>query len=646
MVQEGSGERRPAVGVKSRVRWFARLALACGYVLVCAPGLALAGGGEHGELGSSRDSRRERRWRDNPRAAMAEMVKEVCRRGRSFDTAQELLEEIGRPAVAPLLDVAARSDCDSGELVETVAKIVCREQYRSEGDRVTGAFAPVRAALAGASWDRADAALDVINQVGTRPQDMPTGGGHGGTSWKCEARGPLLAASAAPLGRLAARVPAPHREPVVKAIGALGRHATPLVSQLVGLLDDDDARYEAVTALGGIGPAAAPAVPALGRLLATTDNEFRRLSIAYALREIGPSAYVALPQLRARIVESAASVCTPGPGALPWYLRAAFRIGAPPGASAAAWNVDIAADVRKALATLRRCDAADSEGQLLDLLAEMAPALGVGPIVEVMLDEGRSIARRTRAAVALRAAHGVVPPLTSATQKLLLDRLHSGGSWYVGNQEQGGGALSRTAVAWQQLTMAMARCDREAGRPSPKQTPFSDASDRNDEMAVCLGRRLCGPDPERRARAMAICCRYAYGHDMPAGCKPSAGRAPRARACWRPSCWRSCSRRRRRLPTTRRRRRMRAPNAPPRDGRSWAAVRCRQRCARTAGKTCRSSTSRSRNCGARGSPRSKRCCARPADRAMAAGWRARCCARRPRSTTPRCAPPWRDWPRW
>jgi hypothetical protein len=37
-----------------------------------------------------------------------------------------------------------------------------------------------------------------------------------------------------------------------------------------------------VTALGGVGPAAAPAAATLGRLLATTDNEFRRLSIAFA----------------------------------------------------------------------------------------------------------------------------------------------------------------------------------------------------------------------------------------------------------------------------------------------------------------------------------------------------------------------------
>ena len=124
-----------------------------------------------------------------------------------------------------------------------------------------------------------------------------------------------------------------------------------------------------------------------------------------------------------------------------------------------------------------------------------------------------------RAAKALQAAHGVVPPATSATQKLLLGRIHRGG-WYLGGQAQGGGAPSRTAVAWEQLRSAVARCDREAGRPSPKQPPFSDDSEHNDEMAACLGRRLCGPEPERRARAMAICCRYAYGRNAPAGCKP------------------------------------------------------------------------------------------------------------------------------
>jgi hypothetical protein len=466
-----------------------------------------------------RAARREARWRKDPHAAMTEMIKEVCRRGRSFHTAEELLEQIGRPAVAPLLDAAASGGRCDNEVVETVAKIVCGQQSRTEGDRVAGAFAPVRAALTGGSWARADAALGVIGLIGERPEDMPTtGGGHRGMEWKCEAPGPLLAASAVPLGRLAARTTGQDRGRVVTAIADLGRHATSLAPQLVRLLDDDDARYEAVTALGGIGRPAAPAAAALGRLLATTENEFRRFSIAYALREIGPPAYVALPQLRARIVESAADVCKPGAGALAWYLRAAFKIGAPPGASAVAWNGAIAADIRDALARLRRCDGAESEGKLVELLAEMAPAPDVGPIVDVMMDEGRSIERRTRAAAALQAAHGVVPAAASATQKLLLDRKQRGGP-FVGNQ-QGGGMPSRSAVAWERLTSAVSRCDREAGRPAPKQTAFSGDADRNDEMAECLAHRLCGPEPERRARAMAICCRYAYGRDAPAWCKP------------------------------------------------------------------------------------------------------------------------------
>ena len=268
---------------------------------------------------------------------------------------------------------------------------MCREQSRTEGERVTGAFAPVRAALASASWARAGTALDVINWIKRVPRTCrlaagATGerGGNVRLPGRC-----LPPASRRSVDWLrACRRPTANGRAKSQPLGELGQHATPLVSQLVALLDDGDARYEAVTALGGIGPAAAPAATALGRLLATTDNELRRFSIAFALREIGPPAYVALPQLRARIVESAASVCTPGPGALPWYLRAAFKIGAPPGASAVAWNVDIAADVRKALApTLRRCNAAESEGQLVDLLAEMVPALGVGSIVEVMLDE-------------------------------------------------------------------------------------------------------------------------------------------------------------------------------------------------------------------------------------------------------------------
>src|SRR5262249_35557307 len=105
-----------------------------------------------------------------------------------------------------------------------------------------------------------------------------------------------------------------------------------------------------------------------------------------------------------------------------WYLRAAFKIGPPPGTEVAAWNTAIAADVRKALATLRGCDAPDSERKLVELLAELPPSLGTGLLVDVMMDEGRSIARRTPAATELAGVHAVLPAALGATQNLLLER--------------------------------------------------------------------------------------------------------------------------------------------------------------------------------------------------------------------------------
>ena len=168
--------------------------------------------------------------------------------------------------------------------------------------------------------------MNVIEEIGGTRFRLP------GWEWECSAPGPLLTAATAPLGRLLARTTGQRRRFVTGTVGNLGRHATPLAPQPIALLDDDDARYEAVTALGRVGRAAAPAAAALGRLLATTDKPSHRTDIAYALGEIGPPASVAMPALRALIAESAAVVCKRGsPDDFPRFLSAAIKIGPPPG---------------------------------------------------------------------------------------------------------------------------------------------------------------------------------------------------------------------------------------------------------------------------------------------------------------------------
>ena len=495
--------------------------------VVCAVAGSTARARAGGEMHFAPDPRaeqREARWRKNPRASLPEMVKTICRRGGSESVAVDILGDLGAPAVPPLLAALARDrDCDDEQATKAVVTVLCEAEKRNGGARVTPAFAQLRAALASSDWARVEAGLGVVSMMGERPPDTPAGVrrqmqfGFG----DCAPPESLLAASVEPLGRLLARTRGPHRERVTMAVWATGKHATALAPQLIRLLDDEDARYEAVTALGAIGKPAAPAAAALGRLLATTDNDFRRFSIAYALQEIGPPAAVALPQLRARITEAAAEICKRGPPAYGWYLRAALKIGPPPGTEAAAWNTAIAADVRNALATLRGCDAPDSERKLVELLSELPPSLGTGLLVDVMMDEGRSIARRTPAATALSTAHAVLPPTIAATQNLLLER-GKRELWISGQAAQ---SPSVSDAALGAAMRAVDRCDREGrGLPAERDDKYfsSNGSDAaaNDAMEACLRDRLCGPGPEKRARAMAVCCRYAFGRATPAWCNP------------------------------------------------------------------------------------------------------------------------------
>jgi hypothetical protein len=476
-----------------------------------------------------REEARQERWRRNPAAAMPEMIKEVCQGARSSSTASELLVELGAPAVAPLL-AAFGSKRGCGERApDTVAEALCHAQARMDDGHLTGAFGSMRAAFASPEWDRVRAALLVIGRIGSRPPDTPMSDSRGvrGFTFECQAPAPLLAASAAPLGRLLARTSGPRKEQVTMAVWALGRHATPLAAALVRTLDDADARYEAVTALAGIGPAAAPAAPALGRLLETTENEWRRFSIAYALGQIGPPAAVALAPLRARIAEAATTVCKDGPGAFPWFLRAAVAIGPAPGQAAPAWRAEIIAEVGNALAMLRRCNPYATEASLLDLLAGLPAELGTPLIVQVMMDEGRKMDRRVHAAVVLARAARSLTPAEAATQKLLLGRKHgigvAGWGWGQQQSEQGGGRRGRADSPARATSLRLGkiidRCAAEAGRPALANRPTGGHPDDDQEMADCLDGRLCGPEPERGARAMEVCCRYAYGSAGPARCR-------------------------------------------------------------------------------------------------------------------------------
>ena len=303
-----------------------------GLVLASGIGTARAGGPSWDE--STRAERREARWRKNPAAAIPEMVKEICRGGESDGTANELLLELGARAVAPLLAALQPDGSCRGEPAMMVAEIVCEAQSGTDAKRVSGAFAPVRAALGSPYWKRVEAALSVIELIGDPPPDTPTPGSlatrQRGNAFECVAPTPLLDASAAPLGRLLEATTGPRRERVAAVVSSLGTQAAPLVPVLARVLDDDDARFEAVTALGAIGPAAASAAPALGKLLAHSEDPEQGLRVARALATMGPRAAAALPALRARLTQASANPCARGQE-LPWLIFAVLNLGPGPG---------------------------------------------------------------------------------------------------------------------------------------------------------------------------------------------------------------------------------------------------------------------------------------------------------------------------
>ena len=93
----------------------------------------------------------------------------------------------------------------------------------------------------------------------------------------------------------------PEYRPLVASIlGAIGPPAKDAVGPLAEVAKTDaseEARREALLALGGIGPAAEAAVPAAAAALTDSDDRVV-MAACYALKKIGPAAKDALPALK------------------------------------------------------------------------------------------------------------------------------------------------------------------------------------------------------------------------------------------------------------------------------------------------------------------------------------------------------------
>ena len=451
--------------------------------------------------------RRDARWRAAPAAAMAELLKAICQNGEGHYLAKELLEVVGKPAIQPLLGAIATHPICSNDAVDVVARILCLEQ---------AAFAPMATALASPRWSRVEAALRVLQWIGKRPEDHPADEGRvRQVDWIRNEPEALFDAAVAPLGRLLRNKTGHERERVVATLAGFGKHAAPLVKELTALLDDEDAKLEAAAALAGIGPAAAQAASSLGRLLANTSAEHSQLGVAYALGQMGAAAAVALPPLHARVQGSMAT-CT-SLDSFPWFLRAVMRIGPEPGDPVDTWQQSMVAQIRIALASMRRCPESYGEPKLMELLATFPAELATRPLVEIMMDDGRAVRRRILAAKAIEPFRTGLHAEESATRQLLLDHpWQAGGSYPLGQGER---PPSRSFMAARSFRGAIEHCNTEGGRPATQTAAFlSDQEEEDEQFAECLRERLCGPGASRYLRVMKTCCRYAYGASVPDWC--------------------------------------------------------------------------------------------------------------------------------
>ena len=138
----------------------------------------------------------------------------------------EMLSQARGRAIAPLMRAAvsleADDECDQDPLTMLV-DLLCEAQGAVAGNRVTPAFAPVRAALTSGDPRRESAALDVLASLngvtdfnpGIESVE-PSGGGP-----RCEYKKPIVAAAVTPLARLLERTRGARRAEALNVIAQL-----------------------------------------------------------------------------------------------------------------------------------------------------------------------------------------------------------------------------------------------------------------------------------------------------------------------------------------------------------------------------------------------------------------------------------------
>lgn len=342
-----------------------------------------------------------------------------------FDLGEMLSQARGR-AIAPLLRAVASletdDECDQDPLALLV-DLLCEAQGAVAGNRVTPAFAPVRAALTSGDPRRESAALDVLSSLnGVRDFDPgiesvePSGGGP-----RCDYKKPIVAAAVAPLARLLERTRGARRAEALNVIAQLDLQemGAPFVPALVRLLDDRDSRDRAVVLLATIGKPAAAAAPRLGRLLAAATEPAAASIHASALTAIGAPSAAAAAALPALLDEALPGICEVGPPPLyPVLFRAARAAGPPPAVARDRWAASLVARAQAALTRVAPpCAHPEVAQELILQLAKLPPSAAQRDVLEAqMMDQQAGQERRFFAAWALRSVGAHLSPPSAAVQ--------------------------------------------------------------------------------------------------------------------------------------------------------------------------------------------------------------------------------------
>jgi hypothetical protein len=362
--------------------------------------------------------------------SLAKAAVALCRCDETYD-ARGVLGSSGERAVAPLLEVTSSRACEDyceGGAFEVLIDSLCKAQVRRDGKGVTGALAPLRAALESDDPRRAENALEVLvvltsNHVTQSNFEKMRRPRHPSRSPVCSDARPLVVAATPSIARMLARTKGKHLQEALTSIAKLKLAAAgaPLVPALTRLLDSERAWEPAARLLASFGGAAAPAAPRLGRKLAATTDLVPERTLAWTIAAIGATTRAAAAALPPRLDESVTHLCDAGLKRFPVLFRAAVASGPPRGQAVERWQAEMTMRDRTALDHLAKCPQPTAERDLIVALTKLPRDGDRLSLLEAeMMNATASAERRYWAAWALREYGATLTPASANTQVSLL----------------------------------------------------------------------------------------------------------------------------------------------------------------------------------------------------------------------------------